>query len=82
MIRHIILRGDVAIRIGSRGIPADIRGYDHEKHHKDLDVEQREGFVYLYPLLDGKRTGIRKKVPMSSIAYIDETDEKPEKVKP
>lgn len=72
-IRHIAFRADVAVTIGTRDFTS-ITSWSLEKHAKDIDVEQKEGFVYFYPMKDGKRTGRRKKLPMSSISYIDEED--------
>ncbi len=73
MIHYVAFRSDVSISVGGKF--TSINNWDTTKHASTIQVEQREGYVYLYPLIDGKRTDRRRKIPMSSVAYIDESYE-------
>jgi hypothetical protein len=83
-IRRIQFKHDVAVSIGTRDV-FTITGYEADKHGKDLDVELSENWLTLYIKVDGKRRSDRRRIPMTSVAYIDETYDSvtvPAKAKP
>lgn len=70
-IKNIAFRGDVSVQIGLRDF-GSINSWIGDKHKQHIDAEVKDGYVLLFPKVDGKRTGRVKKMPMASIAYIDE----------
>lgn len=72
MIRYIQFRGDVAVTVGGKFTA--INAWDHSKHGEaGIRAEVKDGFVFLYPPPPNKDAlPRRKRIPMTSVAYIDE----------
>lgn len=82
MIMNVAFRGDVAISVGGKF--TTLGSWERHKHAAFYEVEHKDGspYMFLY-ILDakGERTGRRKRIPMTSVSYIDEEPPKPEPVK-
>lgn len=70
-IKYIQFLADVSIG-GDHG---SITSWTRDKHGKALEPEERGSWLLLHFVNAGKRTGERRRIPITNVAYISEDGE-------
>ncbi len=67
-IKYVQFLSDVSIG----GDYGSISAWARDKHAKSLEPEERGSWLLLHFIRDGKRTGERRRIPITNVAYISE----------
>lgn len=70
-IKYIQFLSDVSIG----GDTGSITSWSRDKHGKVLEPEERGSWVVLHLVREGTRTGERRRIPLTNVAYITEDGE-------
>lgn len=75
-INYVCFKPGVSLGIRA-GNASSINAFDAVKLANIIEAEVTPTSVRFYPLVEGKRIGRQYTMPMSSIAYIDTTEDTP-----